>query len=135
MSDTVDSRIVASLEFINYVNADGANSTMMAMFKDKDGKEFMLSMPFQAAADLATRFSEAFAQMQKQGKPLKVPAIPERIQHYGATRVREFPGEVLVTMDPDRSSTLLGRMQRDDARRLAALLTAAAEPEAPIRAN
>ena len=104
------------------------------VFKDAAGADFILTMPRAVAGSLGMRCVEMMQELKKAGKSLDVPKSPERVLRYNADRALGDTEDVRIGLDGERSD-FYGQMSRIDARTLAALLTAASESDAPIRAN
>jgi len=113
-----------------------ADSDIFTLVLNGDGdKQLIISTSFNGAAQIEQMISGALAMARKDGANFEVPRIPEKIMNYAAEWIPGEGGGVTILLDGDRSNPLLGRMMPDDARRFAALLKAAAEGDAPKRAN
>src|ERR1700716_611581 len=128
-------RNVTAFESFAWVENDDPTNSAVFMFKDDSSQTFLLTASLKIAAEMRARLAEAFAQMEKAGRAVEVLATPERIEKYNAMASRDEPDEVVVLMEGERSNPLFGRMKINDARALAALLTAAAERGPKPRAN
>jgi hypothetical protein len=126
-------RSIAVLEKLTYLAEDGPIAVTM-LLKDTDGNPFILAMPRAGAMSIFGALLDMMQGLKKAGGLPDVPKSAEQVLRFDASRVSELPGEVLVLLDGE-SSAFLGRMSRIDARSLAALLTKASEPDAPIRTN
>jgi hypothetical protein len=128
MTDQIDGKysVSAFVSFTYFEEGDPANAAVL-VFRDQTGQTFMLSTTLKIAAEMRTLLSDAFVQMERAGKAASARVSPERIESFNAVASLDEPDEVVVLIEAEHSDPLLGWMNTDDARSLAALLTAAAE--------
>ena len=99
----------------------------LLQFVDDDGQEFTVSMPFSIGAEVLGNIEAALTLLDNKGRPTPRPKPLERVIRYNALPSPDEPNEVLLFVQGDRSSEILGRLQQAQARQLSALLTVAAD--------
>ena len=133
----MEHRNIAKFELCAFVS-DNSPNAMAMILHPSEGEDFMITTSVAAAADIAQRLTEALQQIAKELKGgVSAPRSPELVVKYNAVQMHTDQGlAVAILLEGDRSKApFYGIQNQTDARRFAALLTVAAESDAPKRAN